>query len=53
MFTRLKTSYPLPKLLENAIDELENGVKNNVSYIDCLQDEIRANSRILLFAEVE
>ena len=35
-FVRLQTDYKLPKLLEDAIDALEDGIKNHVSYIDCI-----------------
>lgn len=38
-FVELKTSYKIPELLQRDIDALREGVENNVSYIDCLQDE--------------
>lgn len=43
-FTRLETSYEIPHMLQRDIDALEEGVNNNVSYIDCLQDEIRGSA---------
>lgn len=44
---RAKFDFELPPQLEAAIDALEEGINNNVSYIDCLQDEIHANARYL------
>lgn len=46
-FVQLKTDYEIPKLLQDAIDALEEGVKNHVTYIDCLQDEVHACCREL------
>lgn len=46
-FERLDLGYELPRQLEQAINELEEGVLNNVLYIDCLQDEVRSCSRFL------
>lgn len=43
-FKQLKTSYKIPEMLQKDIDALEEGVKNNVSYIDCLQDEVRSSA---------
>jgi len=43
-FKQLKTSYKIPELLQRDIDALEEGIKNKVSYIDCLQDEIRGSA---------
>ena len=34
--------FSLPKNLLDAIKELEDGINNGVSYVDCLQDEIRS-----------
>ena len=36
-FKQLKVDFPIPEMLQNDIDALEEGIKNNVSYIDCLQ----------------
>lgn len=41
-FKQLKTSFRIPKKLQEDIDALEEGVRNEVSYVDCLQDEIRS-----------
>lgn len=46
-FTQLKTDFKIPELLQKDIDALEEGVRNNVSYIDCLQDEVKGSSRVL------
>ena len=46
-FVQLKTDYPIPDLLQRDIDALQKGVEEGVSYIDCLQDEIRGSCRIL------
>ena len=46
-FKQLKTDFKIPELLQKDIDALEEGVRNNVSYIDCLQDEVRGSSRVL------
>jgi hypothetical protein len=43
-FKQLKTSYRIPYMLQRDIDALEEGVRNNVSYIDCLQDEVRSSA---------
>lgn len=43
-FKKLDTNYKIPKILQHDVDELEKGVLNNVNYIDCLQDEIRASA---------
>lgn len=43
-FSQLKTDFPIPEMLQRDIDALEEGVKNHVSYIDCLQDEIRSSA---------
>ena len=44
---RLKVNYTLPKMLADAIDELEKGIEEKVSYVDCLQDEVRSCARLL------
>lgn len=46
-FSRLKTDYEIPPILARAIDELEEGVVNECSYVDCLQDEVHGACRIL------
>ena len=46
-FVELKTSYKIPELLQRDIDALREGVENNVSYIDCLQDENRSSAHIV------
>ena len=46
-FIELKTNYKIPELLQNDIDALKKGVENNVSYIDCLQDEIRSSAHLV------
>ncbi len=33
----------LPPYLENDIKSLKEGIKNNVSYIDCLQNEVQGS----------
>lgn len=43
-FQQLKTAYKIPKMLQRDIDALEEGVKNEVSYVDCLQDEVRGSA---------
>jgi len=43
-FIELKTSYPIPPMLQRDIDALKEGVENEVLYIDCLQDEIRGSA---------
>jgi hypothetical protein len=43
-FQQLKTDYRIPDMLQKDIDALEEGIKNHVSYIDCLQDEIRGSA---------
>ena len=43
-FKQLKTDFPIPEMLQKDIDALEEGVKNHVMYIDCLQDEIRGSA---------
>lgn len=43
-FQQLKTSYKIPEMLQRDIDALEKGVKNEVSYVDCLQDEVRGSA---------
>ena len=43
-FKQLKTDYPIPPMLQRDIDALEEGVKNNVLYVDCLQDEVRGSA---------
>lgn len=43
-FQQLKTSYKIPEMLQRDIDALEEGVKNEVSYVDCLQDEVRGSA---------
>lgn len=43
-FVQLKTEYTIPEMLQRDIDALEEGVKNHVGYIDCLQDEIRSSA---------
>lgn len=40
-FQQLKTAYKIPEMLQRDIDALEEGVKNEVSYVDCLQDEVK------------
>lgn len=39
---RAKFDFPLPKAIEDMIDELEVAVDNKVLYVDCIQDEIRS-----------
>lgn len=46
-FKRLDLGYELPIQLQKDIDALEEGVKNQVSYIDCLQDEVWSSARLL------
>lgn len=41
-FKQLKTSFPIPEKLQEDIDALEDGVRNEVSYVDCLQEELRS-----------
>lgn len=43
-FVPLKTDYEIPELLQRDIDALQEGVENDVLYIDCLQDEIRGSA---------
>lgn len=43
-FQQLKTAYKIPEMLQRDIDALEEGVKNEVSYVDCLQDEVRESA---------
>ena len=43
-FQQLKTAYKIPEMLQRDIDALEEGVKNEVSYVDCLQDEVRGSA---------
>lgn len=43
-FQQLKTSYKIPEMLQRDIDALEEGVRNEVSYVDCLQDEVRGSA---------
>lgn len=46
-FKQLKVDFPLPKQLQQDIDALEEGVKNKVLYVDCLQDEVHGSARTL------
>lgn len=46
-FKELEVNFPIPKVLQDDIDALRKGIEENVSYIDCLQDEIRSSSRSL------
>ena len=46
-FKQLDVDFEIPEILQSDIDALEEGVKNNVGYIDCLQDEVRSSSRLL------
>ena len=46
-FKQLKVDFPIPEMLQNDIDALEEGIKNNVSYIDCLQCEVWSSARSL------
>lgn len=46
-FKQLKVGFDIPELLQKDIDALEEGVRNNVLYVDCLQDEVRGSSRTL------
>lgn len=46
-FIPLKVDYEIPPLLQKAIDELQQGVEDEVLYVDCLQDEVRGSCRIL------
>lgn len=39
--------FELPLPLQQSIEELEQGIKDHVSYIDCLQDEVHSNARYL------
>lgn len=41
-FKQLKTSFPIPEKLQEDIDALEDGVRNEVSHVDCLQEELRS-----------
>ncbi len=34
--------FNIPKPLAQGIKELENGINNHVSYVDCLREEIRS-----------
>ena len=43
-FVQLKTDYPIPELLQKDIDALQKGVEEGVSYVDCLQDEVRGSA---------
>lgn len=43
-FQQLKTAYKIPEMLQRDIDALEECVKNEVSYVDCLQDEVRGSA---------
>lgn len=46
-FKQLRTDFPIPEMLQKDIDALEEGIKNKVSYVDCLMDEVRGSSRFL------
>ncbi len=46
-FKELKVDFEIPEPLQKDIDALMEGIKNKVSYIDCLQDEVRCSSRYL------
>lgn len=46
-FEQLEVDFSIPQKLQESIDALQLGVENEVSYIDCLQDEVHANSRYL------
>ncbi len=46
-FKQLKVDFPLPKQLQQDIDALEEGVKNKVLYVDCLQNEVQSSARML------
>ena len=46
-FRQLKVDFPIPKILQQDIDALEEGIKNHVSYVDCLQNEVHGSARIL------
>lgn len=46
-FKQLKVNFPLPKQLQQDIDALEEGVKNKVLYVDCLQNEVQSSARML------
>lgn len=50
-FKQLKTSYRIPKMLQDDIDALEEGVRNEVSYVDCLQEELRSTAHGVTDAE--
>lgn len=41
-FKQLKTSFHIPEKLQKDIDALEDGVHNEVPYVDCLQEELRS-----------
>lgn len=43
-FKQLETDYPIPELLQRDIDALQEGVENDVLYVDCLQDEVRSSA---------
>lgn len=43
-FQQLKTAYKIPEMLQRDIDAIEEGVKNEVSYVGCLQDEVRGSA---------
>lgn len=46
-FKQLKVNFHLPKQLQQDIDALEEGVKNKVLYVDCLQNEVQSSARML------
>ena len=50
-FKQLKTSFRIPEKLQEDIDALEEGVRNEVSYVDCLQDEISSMAHGVTDAE--
>lgn len=43
-FEQLKTDFEVPELLQSDIDALQEGVENDVLYVDCLQDEVRSSA---------
>lgn len=52
-FKQLKVDFPLPKQLQQDIDALEEGIKNKVLYVDCLQNEVHSSARLLTDEELE
>ena len=38
----MKASFCIPEKLQEDIDAIEEGVRNEVSYVDCLQEELHS-----------